>query len=89
MTPTRVNPIDRHVGGRLRARRLFLRISAAEAGARLGCSQAVLAEFETGALRVDPQTMYRLTGLLGVSVRYFYLGLPSAEAAPAPRASAG
>jgi transcriptional regulator with XRE-family HTH domain len=82
------NAIDRHMGEQLRARRLLLRMSAAEAAARLGRTEQVLAEFESGALRMDPLTLYRLSGLLGVSVRYFYQGLSSASV-PAPRASAG
>ena len=73
-----VNSIDRHIGERIRVRRRLLRMSAAEAAAKLGVSEAVLAEFEAGLLRIDVRTLMRLVPLLGVRMRYFYDGLAAA-----------
>jgi len=80
-----VNSIDRHLGRRLRVRRELLRMSSAEAAARLGVNEAVLAEYELGLLRVDARTLFRLMLLLGVRMRYFYDGLGSDEIVSARR----
>ena len=56
-------------------RRQLLRMSCAEAAARLGVSEGVLAEYELGLLRVEARVLCRLVPLLGVRMRYFYDGL--------------
>jgi transcriptional regulator with XRE-family HTH domain len=88
MEPVRepVNSIDRHIGRRIRIRRQLLRMSSAEAAARLGVREAVFAEHEVGLLRLDALALIRLSGVLGVRLRYFYDGLlASDEAAPVVR----
>ena len=50
-------------------------MSAAEAAAKLGVSQAVLAEYEEGLLRLDARGLMRLTAVLGVRMRYLYDGI--------------
>lgn len=79
-----VNPIDRHIGRRISVRRQFVRMSPAEAAAKLGISQSLLAEYEAGLLRADPRMLLRLVSLLGVRLRYFYDGLPGANDVIAP-----
>jgi transcriptional regulator with XRE-family HTH domain len=79
-----VNSIDRHIGRRVRIRRQMLRMSAAEAAAKLGVPQAVFAEYEDGLLRLDPRALMRLRTVLGVRVRYFYDGITLAPDAAAP-----
>jgi transcriptional regulator with XRE-family HTH domain len=83
MEPVResVNSIDRHIGRRIRVRRQLLRMSCAEAAARLGVREAVFAEHEAGLLRVDVPTLIRLSGVLGVRLRYFYDGVEASDAA--------
>ena len=82
-----VNSIDRHIGRRIRIRRQMLRMSAAEAAAKLGVPQAVLAEYEEGLLRLDARALMRLVAVLGVRIRYFYDGMSVVqdEATPVQR----
>lgn len=70
-----VNTIDRHIGRRVRIRRELLRMSPTQAAARLGVSEAILAEYELGLLRIDARTLFRMVQLLGVKTRYFYEGV--------------
>ena len=85
MEPTResVNSIDRHIGQRIRVRRQLLRMSTAEAAARLGVRETVFLEYEAGLLRLDALGLIRLSGVLGVRLRYFYDGMAAREEASA------
>ena len=87
MSRDAVNSIDRHIGRRVRIRRQMLRMSTAEAAAKLGVSQTVFGEYEEGLLRLEPRALMRLMAVLGVHIRYFYDGLAAAadEAAPVQR----
>lgn len=80
-----VNSVDHHIGDRIRCRRQLLKMSITEAAVRLGVSESVFLEFESGELRIDAMTLLRLSGLMGVKVRYFYAGLTGAGALPALR----
>lgn len=81
MEPVResVNSIDRHIGRRIRVRRELLRMSPTEAAARLGVREAVFAEHEAGILRIDALALIRLSGVLGVRLRYFYDGMVATD----------
>jgi transcriptional regulator with XRE-family HTH domain len=88
MEPLRepVNSIDRHIGRRIRIRRQLLRMSSAEAAARLGVPEAVFAEYEAGLLRLDARSLLRLVGVLDVRLRFFFDGIVTVEEAhPAAR----
>ena len=82
-----MNSIDRHIGRRVRIRRELLRMSSTEAAVRLGVSEAILAEYELGLLRIDARTLFRMVQLFGVKTRYFYEGVASdgLAARPFPR----
>ncbi len=54
-------------------------MSAAEAAAKLGVSEGVLAEYELGLLRIDARTLFRMVQLFGVKARYFYEGMDVEE----------
>ena len=79
-----VNSIDRHIGRRIRIRRQMLRMSTAEAAAKLGVPQSVFGEYEEGLLRLDPRGLMRLMAVLGVRIRYFYDGIVLAPDQAAP-----
>lgn len=81
-----VNSIDRHIGRRVRIRRQMLRMSSAEAAAKLGVPIAVLEEYETGVLRLDVRSLVRLAPILSVRMRYFYDGIIAADEAAPPTA---
>lgn len=74
------NFIDRHVGGRVRARRLEARLSETEFAAALGVSAQKLNDFEEGRERILAQAMLRMSQVLQTKPAYFFEGLISTPA---------
>lgn len=66
------DPIDIHVGKRLKARRVGLRISQTEMGKALGVTFQQIQKYENGANRIGASNLYRLAQALNVEVSYFF-----------------
>lgn len=72
-TPSgRPNPVDIHVGARLRQRRMMLGLSQEGLARRLGLTFQQIQKYESGANRVGASRLYDLARTLAVSVDYFY-----------------
>ena len=71
------DPIDIHVGQRVKARRVGLRISQSEIGKALDVTFQQIQKYENGANRVGASNLYRLAQALSVEVSYFYEDMPS------------
>jgi transcriptional regulator with XRE-family HTH domain len=69
------NPIDTHVGGRLRQRRLELEISPAEMARVLGLAPAQYEECENGTRRLGAALLVRTARLLELPMSWFYEGI--------------
>jgi len=69
------DPIDRHVGQRVRARRLGLRLSQTRLGAMIGVTFQQIQKYENGTNRIGASNLYRIANALGVDVNFFYEGL--------------
>jgi transcriptional regulator with XRE-family HTH domain len=81
------DPIDRHVGGRLRRRRLELGMEATDLDRRIEHAPGTVARFEDGARTIGSGVLFRLGRALDVPVAYFFAGLPRLPAirdAPLP-----
>lgn len=72
------DPIDIHVGKRLKARRVGLRISQSEIGAALDVTFQQIQKYENGANRIGASNLFRLAKALSVDVSYFYEDMASA-----------
>ena len=70
------DPVDVHVGGRLRERRQLLRLSQGEVGSRLGLSFQQIQKYERGTSRIGASRLYRLSKILGVPVDFFFEDMP-------------
>ena len=70
------DPVDVHVGGRLRDRRTLLGLSQGEIGARLGLSFQQIQKYERGTSRIGASRLYRLSKVLGVPVDFFFEDMP-------------
>ena len=68
------NPIDVHVGSRLRLRRMMLGISQEKLGDKLGLTFQQIQKYENGRNRVPAGRLWGIAKVLGVSVQYFYDG---------------
>lgn len=82
------NPIDVHVGSRVRQRRLFVGWSQQKLAKALGLSFQQLQKYEGGTNRIGASRLFRMGQALGVSVNYFFEALPDELAAPAPEVGA-
>ena len=71
------HPVDLHIGGQLRARRLSQRMSQADLAKALGITFQQIQKYERGLNRVSGSKLYEAACVLGVPVDYFYQGLPN------------
>src|SRR5262245_42432866 len=75
----RANPIDIHVGSRVRFRRMLLGMSQEKLGERLGLTFQQVQKYEKGINRIGASRLFDLAQVLGVSVQFFYDDAPIAE----------
>lgn len=80
------NPIDRHVGLRIRMRRKELSVSQERLAEAVGLTFQQIQKYERAANRVSASKLWELARALNTSVTYFYEGLPEMERAGAPGA---
>jgi len=73
------NPVDVHVGSRVRLRRLLLGLSQEKLGDELGVTFQQVQKYERGANRIGASRLYRVAKVLQVPIGFFFEGL---EAAP-------
>ena len=69
------DPIDMHVGRRIRRRRRMLRLSQATLAEQLGKTFQAIQKYETGENRISASTLWRLALVLEMPVTYFFDGL--------------
>ncbi|MCZ7661371.1 MAG: helix-turn-helix domain-containing protein [Xanthobacteraceae bacterium] len=75
------NPIDRHVGSRVRMRRMMLGLSQEKLGDALGLTFQQVQKYEKGTNRIGASRLQQISLILQVPVAFFFEGAP-AEAAP-------
>ncbi|MEZ5854779.1 MAG: helix-turn-helix domain-containing protein [Hyphomicrobiaceae bacterium] len=80
----RANPIDAHVGGRVRLRRMLLGISQEKLGERLGLTFQQVQKYEKGVNRIGASRLFDLSVVLGVPIDFFFQDAPAAEARAQP-----
>jgi transcriptional regulator with XRE-family HTH domain len=80
--PRRPNPIDVHVGSRVRFRRMLLGMSQEKLGQKLGLTFQQVQKYEKGINRIGASRLFDLAQVLGVSVQFFYEEAPAADAHP-------
>jgi transcriptional regulator with XRE-family HTH domain len=80
------NPVDVHVGGRLRLRRTLLGKTQTDLGNAVGLTFQQIQKYERGANRIGSGRLYDFSQLLGVPVSFFYDDLPGeiTEKKPTP-----
>lgn len=76
--PRSANPVDTHVGSRLRIRRRILKISQEKLGEMLGVTFQQVQKYERGTNRVSASRLWKLSQLLDVPVGFFFEGLSGA-----------
>jgi transcriptional regulator with XRE-family HTH domain len=75
------DPIDRHVGTRIRGRRVGLRISQTKLGHSIGVTFQQIQKYESGTNRVGASNLFKIAKALDVEVAFFFEGVIEAEPA--------
>ncbi|WP_186420589.1 helix-turn-helix transcriptional regulator [Bosea sp. CS1GBMeth4] len=74
------NPIDRHVGSRVRMRRMLAGVSQEKLGEGLGLTFQQVQKYEKGTNRISASRLQQIAKMLGVPVAFFFEGAPADEA---------
>jgi transcriptional regulator with XRE-family HTH domain len=74
------NPIDKHVGARLRMRRMLIGMSQETLGEALGITFQQIQKYEKGANRISASRLQQLGQVLEVPAAFFFEGLASEPA---------
>ncbi len=69
------NPVDLHVGGRVRMRRKMLGISQERLADALGLTFQQVQKYERGANRISASKLYEIARFLSAPIAYFFEGL--------------
>lgn len=76
MTKTNPNPIDKHVGSRVRMRRLMLGMSQEKLADGIGLTFQQVQKYEKGTNRMGSSRLQQIANILGVPVTFFFEGAP-------------
>jgi len=71
------NPVDIHVGGRVRLRRTLLGFSQEKLGDAVGLTFQQIQKYERGANRIGASRLFQLSRILDVAISYFFEDLPA------------
>lgn len=83
------NPVDVHVGSRVRLRRTLLGMSQEKLGDAVGLTFQQIQKYERGANRIGASRLYEFSRVLDVTVSYFFEDLPEELKTHQGRLSAG
>ena len=76
------NPIDRHVGLRIRMRRKELGVSQERLAESIGLTFQQVQKYERAANRVSASKLWEMSRALNTSISYFYEGLSDTPEPP-------
>lgn len=73
--PLRAGVVDRHVGARIRERRLLLGMSQQQLAEAIGVTYQQAHKYERGLNRISAGRLYGIAEVLGVPVSWFFDGI--------------
>jgi transcriptional regulator with XRE-family HTH domain len=82
------NPTDKHVGARVRMRRLMLSMSQEKLGHALGLTFQQVQKYEKGTNRIGASRLQHISHILQVPVSFFFEGAPTPPGAPVGKGAA-
>ena len=80
-----INPVDQHVGMRVRLRRTLLGLSQEKLGEMLGLTFQQIQKYERGANRIGASRLYDIATVLSVDIGYFFEDMSGEVEARSPR----
>lgn len=78
------DPVDVHVGAKVRERRVMLGMSQTSLATKIGLTFQQVQKYERGANRVSASMMWRMAEVLDVPISYFFDGLERNKPAGQP-----
>jgi transcriptional regulator with XRE-family HTH domain len=83
---SRAQDIDRHVGTRMRERRIMLGLTQQEMAQLIGVTYQQAHKYERGINRISAGRLHNVAQILGVEVGYFFDGLETrGDMSPTPK----
>ena len=82
MTKKAPNPIDKHVGSRVRMRRMMLGMSQEKLGDALELTFQQVQKYEKGTNRIGASRLQQISHILQVPVAFFFEGAPHLAGGP-------
>jgi len=76
------NPVDRHVGSRVRMRRMMLGMSQETLGDGLGLTFQQVQKYENGKNRIGASRLQQISHILQIPVPFFFEGAPRVPGQP-------
>jgi transcriptional regulator with XRE-family HTH domain len=83
------NPLDMHMGNRLRMRRTVMGFSQEKLAKMVGLTFQQVQKYESAANRISASRLYDIAAALNVSVTYFYQDIPGTPSTFAGMAEQG
>ena len=77
------NPVDKHVGSRVRMRRIMLGMSQEKLGEALGLTFQQIQKYEKGTNRIGASRVQQIGDVLQVPVSFFFEGGPTSSTSAA------
>ena len=76
------NPVDRHVGSRVRMRRMMMGMSQEKLGDAIGLTFQQVQKYEKGTNRIGASRLQQISRTLQVPVSFFFEGAPMEAGGP-------
>ena len=83
------NPVDIHVGARVRMRRTLLGMTQTKLGEAIGLTFQQVQKYERGVNRIGSSRLYDLARVLDVPVNFFFDDMPPAVSDKSPARTSG
>ena len=88
MAGKKPNPVDTHVGSRVRLRRMLLGMSQERLGDSMGLTFQQVQKYEKGVNRIGASRLFQISKILDVPVQFFFEEAPYAGDASSSRGMA-
>jgi len=84
MAGKKPNPVDQHVGSRVRLRRMLLGMSQERLGESIGITFQQVQKYEKGVNRIGASRLLQISEILDVPVEFFFEEAPHIDGRRAP-----
>jgi transcriptional regulator with XRE-family HTH domain len=79
MAGKKPNPVDQHVGSRVRLRRMLLGMSQERLGESMGLTFQQVQKYEKGVNRIGASRLFQISKILDVPIQFFFEEAPHGD----------